>query len=392
MISYHAGALLGTALSFVFYIVMFFLGRCVPALACVLLMVTFLNWVLSAFAFFLDRFHVPLLLIAVAIVAYTGTWPEADHTFDVFDVSANLPAPEALASIDPQRFIAIAASGGGIHAAGWTTQVLGGLYKELPSIELRKRLAHSIRVISPVSGGSVGSLYLLNAYRFADFREGRFGPEQIESYLFRPSVESSLEPMVQRMVFEDWWRTLMPGIPIATDRGRAAEQAWRDSIHIKEAAPSDDWLKQPLSEWAKLAASGVAPAVLFNTTIVDTGERAIFATADFSKSTKRHGRWTLRELYGKPLDTSLVTAARLSATFPVVSPSARASGVWPTRYRYHFVDGGYYDNYGMATLVEWLDDVFHARPSHGPIMLLQIKDSQDEEVASPRPAQASPAS
>ena len=86
--------------------------------------------------------------------------------------------------------------------------------------------------------------------------------------------------------------------------------------------------------------------------------------ANAAFETPRRGRRLLEDLYdGHSVDIALVSAARLSATFPIVSPSARAAGSWPKRYRYHFVDGGYYDNYGMSTLLEWLDDALTSAPS-----------------------------
>ncbi|PYT27550.1 MAG: hypothetical protein DMG57_17845 [Acidobacteria bacterium] len=147
--------------------------------------------------------------MAAAVFAYTGAWPEADHTFDTFSPSIQLSSPAQIVSTRPGRFIAVAASGGGIHAAGWTTRVIEGLYQELP-VELRAPFAKSIGVISAVSGGSGGSLYVLNAHRIDDFRVGRFTNEQVNRYLFQPSVESTLDTMVQKLVFEDWWRILMP--------------------------------------------------------------------------------------------------------------------------------------------------------------------------------------
>jgi hypothetical protein len=51
-------------------------------------------------------------------------------------------------------------------------------------------------------------------------------------------------------------------------------------------------------------------------------------------------------------DISVLTATRLSAAFPYVAPAARADVDGPG---VHIVDGGYYDNYGTSSLVEWLD-------------------------------------
>jgi hypothetical protein len=52
-------------------------------------------------------------------------------------------------------------------------------------------------------------------------------------------------------------------------------------------------------------------------------------------------------------DVRVATAARLSATFPYVSPLARASG-GALASAYHVGDGGYYDNSGLLSAVEWL--------------------------------------
>ncbi len=57
------------------------------------------------------------------------------------------------------------------------------------------------------------------------------------------------------------------------------------------------------------------------------------------------------------LDLPLATAAQLSATFPFVSSTARAPGAYDTGehpYSVHFGDGGYYDNDGTASALEFL--------------------------------------
>ena len=52
------------------------------------------------------------------------------------------------------------------------------------------------------------------------------------------------------------------------------------------------------------------------------------------------------------LDFPAVTAARLSATFPFVTPTAR-----PTQSDlgfYHVADGGYFDNFGALAAIQWI--------------------------------------
>jgi len=45
-------------------------------------------------------------------------------------------------------------------------------------------------------------------------------------------------------------------------------------------------------------------------------------------------------------------STRFSASFPYVSPAARTNVEGQAA---HIVDGGYYDNYGVSSLVKWLD-------------------------------------
>jgi len=51
----------------------------------------------------------------------------------------------------------------------------------------------------------------------------------------------------------------------------------------------------------------------------------------------------------------VVTAARLSATFPYISPICRSRKNIPDK-NYHVADGGYFDNSGFVTAEEWLDE------------------------------------
>lgn len=88
-------------------------------------------------------------------------------------------------------------------------------------------------------------------------------------------------------------------------------------------------------------------------------------------------------------DIKIVTAARLSATFPYVTPVSRADKL-PTGAAvrpYHIADGGYYDNYGVMTIVEWLDKHIlpHAdRWQIGTVVFVQIQitETSNETLAS----------
>ena len=131
--------------------------------------------------------------------------------------------------------------------------------------------------------------------------------------------------------------------------------------------------------------SGRIPAPIFNATAMEVGRRVMITPIRFEEpiSGGRAGprraptlsEYLLGERSTSYADLPLWTAARLSATFPYVTPAARWEGV-ATRvphhderpdatpdYRaaHHMIDGGYYDNYGVASALDWLRIVFEHR-------------------------------
>ena len=90
----------------------------------------------------------------------------------------------------------------------------------------------------------------------------------------------------------------------------------------------------------------------------------------------------MSELY-PGADMAVVTAARLSATFPYVTPIARPP--LPEEcdaHAFHVADGGYYDNFGVVTAIEFLADVlpsFRQEFRCKKILLVQIRGSSAEE-------------
>jgi hypothetical protein len=144
-------------------------------------------------------------------------------------------------------------------------------------------------------------------------------------------------------------RTIVP-IPIPWDRGRALEEAW---LRSDASWARSEGIRESLSAWRQDARAGYRPAVIFNTTVAETGERLPLATTELPEGSA--GRVKYDQLFnntGGELDIAVVTATRLSASFPYVSPAARADIEGQAA---HIVDGGFYDNYGISSLVEWLD-------------------------------------
>jgi hypothetical protein len=338
-----------------------------PSLAYVLLLVMVACWGLSGGAFFLDRYRVPILLPLGLWWLITSQVFPSDHYYLVQDgVSQVTPIPPGeLIQKGTGRAIVVAAQGGGIQAAGWTAKVLEGLEQKCADAKMgacaadHKLFGKSIRLISSVSGGSTGAMYFVNKY---DPQNG--GLSGKPGTAFEEATKSSLDDVAWGLVYPDFFRTLVP-IPWRFDRGWALEQAWEGN-----RAEGQLSLKRNFSEWRGPAREGKIPGLIFNSTIVETGQRLLLATVGIdtggqtAKTFQQLGQ--NGSLYTNK-DLSIPTAARLSASFTYVTPVSRSDGDVS-----HIADGGYYDNYGMSTLIQWLGQAL-AGSAVKDVLVLEIR-------------------
>jgi predicted acylesterase/phospholipase RssA len=364
----------------------------IPTLACILVLIALVVLVVAGLAFLLDRFRIPLLVPMVGLAMWGQDWPQADNYFDAIPRAAasetaaigpairgtavvqasfgasrlNGPPPitggRVLASFAGDRAIVVAASGGGIHAAAWAAAVLARLEQTLGS-----SFHESVALLSAVSGGSIATMY------FADsIHRQAFNRESAHGEIFVRATASSLDDIAWALVYPDLIRLVLP-FAVTRDRGSAAEHAW------SRLAPS---VRAPLSTWRRSVAAGAMPAVIFNGTVSDTGSRFVVGSTDLV--TKR-GLVNFLDLYPQ-YDIPIVTAARLSASFTYVSPAARIDEPVARSRAYHIVDGGYYDNFGVSSVVDWLKDALAAGgrlPSR--LLVVQIRGAVAAEDAGATP-------
>lgn len=345
-------------------------GMWVPALAYVLVLLMLLGWGVSGVAFFLDRYRVPTLLPLILLSALFYWFSKSDHYYQLLDgkpltPGGNTAQGEAVdvvqaglrrhRSRDRPVLVVVAASGGGIQAAAWTARVLTGLEEQCGPA-----FGRSVRLISAVSGGSVGAMYFVDAYT----QDGLPSDHGALEKIFELAGRSSLNEAAWGIAYPDLWRAVWPYFWKNTimDRAWAMEQAWKRGFPGSRAK---------LSDWRPGVAAGWRPATAFNATVVETGERFLLASFDVPE------HWAAKSFYRlyRQKDVSLVTAVRLSATFPYVTPIARALSDEP---EYHIADGGYYDNFGVMTVVEWLNTVLPAYKQElpaGKVLLVQIRSA-----------------
>jgi len=344
----------------------------VPTLVYVILLIVIACWGMASAAFFFDRYRLPVLLPLAVLVAFTGfgqPWI-SDHYFQLRPAESAPPAPGEVLQARPagapasRSAVVIAANGGGIQAAAWTARALVGI-EQLCRQRPGCRFAPAIRLISSVSGGTVGAMYVTAA-----FTDGVLPPNPVLDRI-TPSVEtSSLENVGWGALYPDLWRVFFPHFSY-DDRGSALEESWLAHFYGDRGQ-----LERPLSAWNDDARLGRRPASIFNATITDSGERLLMSTAPPAPAP---GRQTLGGTLYPYEDVSIVTAARLSSTFPWVTPAARPDT--DSERELHFADGGYYDTYGVASLLDWLDEALEdnlRRPPDGRInrvLIVQLRGS-----------------
>lgn len=130
---------------------------------------------------------------------------------------------------------------------------------------------------------------------------------------------------------------------------------------------------------------GNVPALLLNTTEVETGQRRVLAPFVFEGAGLRFfPLWNEAgdSVHARALQVSVATAASLSARFPWVTPAARfqdfrrdaitgkalpaaQDGRPQLAAPLRLVDGGYFENSGVATAVELMRAMQRAAKKHG---------------------------
>lgn len=379
-----------------------------PPFALILIMVIAGFWALSWIAFYADRFRIPVLTFTLLAVFFLHSLPAYKNKEEHFLSTATatpglkLKSPsEILANLRSefpgQPVILVTSTGGGLHAAAWTANVLNGLETAFahPEHGDAAPFHEHLLLASTVSGGSVGLLTYLDALQNLPEGNGYFLSDDQKTTMIAASQCSSLEAVTWGLVYYDLPKAVVPllplfmapssGIddlsesPLGKDRTWALRKGFTRNLndHYCTHPNEHNNLQSDTAEagaiadaerrltLANLAAIGArAPAFTMNTTTVEGGTRMLLANYSMPKDSVAGAsesfpaqsfldKYYAKAGYGSLTDLPLATAAQLSATFPYVSSAARI----PQKIDgdgLHFVDGGYYDNDGTASAIEFL--------------------------------------
>jgi hypothetical protein len=158
---------------------------------------------LSTMTFALDKFRFPVITTAIGFLALSYWVWQVDYFFELLrdenkddpgDLEAALIQRLKSQDVDNRKLVVVTASGGGIHASGWTTQVLAGLQEMLG-----EDFTQSIGLISSVSGGSVGSMFFL-----AYCEENGCIKQENLTQVVQDSVKDGLGSLGWGLVYQDF--------------------------------------------------------------------------------------------------------------------------------------------------------------------------------------------
>lgn len=278
------------------------------------------------------------------------------------------------------KLVMIASSGGGQRAALWTVRILQNIY----AIEDGKILKHT-QLLTGASGGVLGEAFFREIY-LRSLTDSTVNPLD-QKYLDQISADN-LNPIIFTLLVNDLLIRNQyfhyDGKKYLKDRGYAFENQLNKN--------TEGVLDKPISAYREHEASGAIPLLPISTLITNDGRKLVISphsmsflgtsllskaegdekkqTIDFLRYFRAHGSENLRFL----------TALRMSATFPFVSPNIEL----PTEPQMETMDTGLSDNFGiqdalrfMYVFQEWINE------NTGGVVLITIRDSEKSPEIAP---------
>ena len=383
-----------------------------PAIVILLAFFTAMTSLFGLIGFVFDKDRIPVVLVVILVgiaiqniipnehVYESSPWPEDSAT------SSSQALHNRIAKSDQDKpVIMVAASGGGIRAALWSAHVMEQLQNEIP--QFRKQLG----VISTVSGGSIGQMYYWDRFYLSE--------ETKKDAASKAAETSSLAATVWGLTYLELPRLLLSSHFVPFDRGWAQETTWQQQLNEPTIKLSDLYPKVKSGDW---------PIPVFNSSFQETGQRYLISPVAMKpgpaksddkpdqtpvetkgdgseneqknlntseKNGKEKGNDKDEKKYVSPyrdsvtdseLDMKIVTAARLSASFPYATPQSQSQiatdgdpkGNREVTRQLHAADGGFYDNSGLISVLEIIDrfrERYHKESGKIEIALVEIRAS-----------------
>jgi predicted acylesterase/phospholipase RssA len=247
----------------------------------------------------------------------------------------------------PYPVVLVAAEGGGIYAAYHAALILADLQDQ------QQAFAQHIFVISGVSGGSVGAS-VFAALMAPKEQVSSLGPGPAGAPFTGGAVRyfypDFLSPVIAKTVYSDTFQQLWPCRLPDADRAKALEQSLEQAWNLaSEKQGNNPWPEDFDAMWKNFA-TGATPALMLNTTEVETGRQIAVSNLGAGQ----YGPHMFFDSHPS-VHLPLSTATALSARFPIITPAGLEALPDGTERRY--VDGGYSENSGLGTVTTVATDL-----------------------------------
>jgi hypothetical protein len=275
--------------------------------------------------------------------------------------------------------IFVCAEGGALRTGAYTGLYLTRLEDTLKN-HYKLDLRHSIFAMSGVSGGALG-LGLYNALAYRSQAPMDTATKQAQSFF----AHDALAPIIGKMFFGEFINLFIPKNINWFDRATALEKSWEiaygKAIKDEQADDKGNVFSQ---NFLPSQPDSAAPLLVINTSEVETGMQCWISTQYADSIAFTTERDLIQQKIKRPFHYS--TAINFSSRFPLFSPGGEVEITGKNSSKRHYVDGGYVENSGAASMLEILQLLKAKSPVFNeviPIVIfLQFSDDKEGDVAS----------
>lgn len=272
------------------------------------------------------------------------------------------------------RMVVLNVSGGGLRSSLWTMKVM----QQLDSI-LDNQLMDQTHLITGSSGGMLGAAY----YREIKYQDDN----RIVSAEYLDNISKDvLNPIASTLAVNDLFfrfkKVNYEGVEYTFDRGYAFDQKFNEN--------TKQLLNRNFGYYKKPEFNSEIPTMILAPTIIGDGRRLLMSTQGLSflafepsyhtlNPGKNYDAVEFSKLFEKQgaSNLSFVTALRLSASFPYITPLVGL----PSSPSMELIDAGVRDNEGLEIALRYLYEFkdWIAENTKG-VIVIQIKANRPNEI------------
>lgn len=277
--------------------------------------------------------------------------------------------------------IVLNVSGGGLRSSYWTTKVLQELDKSTFNGDLLKQ-AH---LITGSSGGMLGAAFYRELYDQQN--KGKLEKPKTNSDYLDQIGQDALNPVAFTLAVHDLFLAFRKvdyqGTKYPMDRGYAFDRKFNEN--------TGGILDRSFSDYRDLEYKSEVPTLILAPTIIGDGRRLIMSAQgmsflgvhpsylSFDPNKNYDGVEFSRLFKNQNADgLSFLTALRLSASFPYITPLVNL----PSNPEIELIDAGVRDNEGLELALRYLHQFKPwIKENTKGVMIIQIKANRPDEIA-----------